>query len=112
MPQHHPGFLPEKTHLAGEMAEGLKALASKASRWVKSLPRGFKSHSLRHKDHNSKNFTLRRDAREAEEARLESVCAGNCTEGSNPSLSAIIIPNIVLVVLDGELAVLCTCNPL
>jgi hypothetical protein len=32
---------------------------------------------------------MRRDAREAEEARLESVCAGNCTEGSNPSLSAI-----------------------
>ena len=24
----------------------------------------------------------------AEGARLESVCAGNCTEGSNPSLSA------------------------
>ena len=25
-----------------------------------------------------------------EGARLESVCTGNCTEGSNPSLSAII----------------------
>ena len=25
----------------------------------------------------------------AEGARLESVCVGNCTEGSNPSLSAI-----------------------
>ena len=30
----------------------------------------------------------RRDGREAEGARLESVCRGNSTEGSNPSLSA------------------------
>ena len=31
---------------------------------------------------------LRRDDRVAEGARLESVCTGNRTEGSNPSLSA------------------------
>jgi hypothetical protein len=31
---------------------------------------------------------VRRDGREAEGARLESVCRGNSTEGSNPSLSA------------------------
>src|SRR5437667_7770225 len=30
----------------------------------------------------------RRDVRVVEGARLESVCTGNCTEGSNPSLSA------------------------
>ena len=30
----------------------------------------------------------RRDVRVAEGARLESVCGGNLTEGSNPSLSA------------------------
>lgn len=33
----------------------------------------------------------RRDARVVEWARLESECAGNGTEGSNPSLSAILI---------------------
>ena len=32
---------------------------------------------------------MRRDVRVAEGARLESVCTGNRTEGSNPSLSAI-----------------------
>ena len=32
----------------------------------------------------------RRDVRVAEGARLESVCRGNSTEGSNPSLSAIL----------------------
>ena len=31
---------------------------------------------------------MRRDDRVAEGARLESVCTGNRTEGSNPSLSA------------------------
>ncbi len=34
--------------------------------------------------------SIRRDARAVEWARLESVCAGNRTEGSNPSLSAIL----------------------
>ena len=34
------------------------------------------------------NHTARRGVRVAEGARLESVCAGNRTEGSNPSLSA------------------------
>ncbi|MBP1765442.1 MAG: hypothetical protein H6Q65_2500, partial [Firmicutes bacterium] len=34
-----------------------------------------------------------RDVRAVEGARLESVCTGNCTEGSNPSLSAIFISN-------------------
>jgi hypothetical protein len=33
-------------------------------------------------------LTLRRDVRVVEGARLESVCRGNSTEGSNPSLSA------------------------
>ena len=33
---------------------------------------------------------VRRDDRAVEGARLESVCRGNSTEGSNPSLSAII----------------------
>ncbi len=33
--------------------------------------------------------TVRRDDRVVEGARLESVCAGNCTKGSNPFLSAI-----------------------
>jgi hypothetical protein len=52
-----------------------------------------------------------------EGARLESVCRGNSTEGSNPSLSAInyrkkikqIKKIIALIVLDGEAAV--PCNP-
>ena len=35
------------------------------------------------------NHTAWRGVRVAEGARLESVCAGNRTEGSNPSLSAI-----------------------
>ena len=34
----------------------------------------------------------RRDVRVVEGARLESVCRGNSTEGSNPSLSAIFRP--------------------
>ena len=33
----------------------------------------------------------RRDVRVVEGARLESVCRGNSTEGSNPSLSAILL---------------------
>ena len=33
---------------------------------------------------------VRRGVRVAEGARLESVCRGNSTEGSNPSLSAIL----------------------
>ena len=33
----------------------------------------------------------RRDVRVVEGARLESVCTGNRTEGSNPSLSAILL---------------------
>jgi hypothetical protein len=37
----------------------------------------------------------RRGAGVAELARLESVCAGNRTEGSNPSFSASVIPPIV-----------------
>ena len=45
----------------------------------------------------------------AEGARLESVCGGNLTGGSNPPLSA---RKQALVVLGGELAVPCTCNPL
>lgn len=35
-----------------------------------------------------KNTTIRKGAGVVELARLESVCTGNCTEGSNPSLSA------------------------
>ena len=41
-----------------------------------------------------------------EGARLESVCRGNSTVGSNPTLSAI-ISLLVLTVLDGEVAVPC-----
>ena len=44
--------------------------------------RGFESHPLRHASESW------RDDRVAEGARLESVCTGNRTEGSNPSLSA------------------------
>ncbi len=43
----------------------------------------------------------------AEGARLESVWAGNRPVGSNPTLSA-----LSLAVLDGEVAVPCTCKPL
>jgi hypothetical protein len=44
-------------------------------------------------------FTLnRRDARVVEWDGLENRCAGNCTEGSNPSLSAIFISNILKLV--------------
>ena len=49
--------------------------------------RGFESLPLRHHEYEGR---IRRDAREAEGARLEIVCtANNGTEGSNPSLSAI-----------------------
>ena len=46
-------------------------------------------HSASYRSH----LNMRRDVRAVEGARLESVCTGNCTEGSNPSLSAIIKSN-------------------
>ena len=36
-----------------------------------------------------------RDVRVVEGARLESVCTGNCTAGSNPALSAIFLSKII-----------------
>ena len=55
--------------------------------------RGFESHPLRHRPSRCPvacrcGVRPRRDDRVAEGARLESVCTGNRTEGSNPSLSA------------------------
>ncbi len=50
-----------------------------------------------------------------EGARLESVWAGNRLQGSNPCLSAIFTfayKYKIMVVLDGEVAVPCTRNPL
>ena len=41
-------------------------------------------------------FFNRRDVRVVEGARLESVCRGNSTEGSNPSLSAIFFAEEIL----------------
>ena len=49
--------------------------------------RGFESHPLRHAEAQRVTWS-RRGVRVAEGARLESVCAGNCTAGSNPALSA------------------------
>ena len=62
--------------------------------------RGFESHPLRqHRarvnpcDSPSSFVCMRRDVREAEGARLEIVCVVySGTEGSNPSLSAILFP--------------------
>ena len=74
---------------------GRNGVDSKSTCPVKSRARGFESHPLRHQEITRKRRVnhsacfRRRDAREAEGARLEIVCTPKrCTEGSNPSLSA------------------------
>jgi hypothetical protein len=82
--------------LSGRVAERLKAAASKAVEGLMAL-REFESHPFRHKiaaqfyiEKFCKNF-FGEMSEMAEGARLEIVCAVKSgTEGSNPSLSAII----------------------
>ena|SRR5205809_909163 len=55
---------------------------------IAGLP-GLRFHGLRHTIiHGTGRAGMRRGVRVVEGARLESVCRGNLTEGSNPSLSA------------------------
>ena len=82
---------------AGRVAERLKAAASKAVEGLLAL-REFESHPFRHKI--AAQFYIKKFCKNffgemselAEGARLEIVCAVKSgTEGSNPSLSAILI---------------------